>query len=72
MKIKIEPALDRMHIYIEANLHDGSQLRIDTRGETDLEQIKLHAERILDAFGIETVEVYDDDYLLFEIKKEDD
>lgn len=70
MKIKIEPAFERMSIHLEAELLDGSKLTIIIGDDADLEQIKLHAERILDAFQVDVVEIYDEDYLLGRIEKE--
>ena len=70
MKIKIDPAFERMSIRLEAELLDRSQLTIIIGEDADLEQIKLHAERILNAFEVDTVEIYDDDYLLGRIEKE--
>lgn len=70
MKIKINPAFERMSIHLEAELLDGSKLTIIIGDDADLEQIKLHAERILDAFQVDVVEIYDDDYLLGRIEKE--
>lgn len=70
MKIKINPAFERMSIHLEAELLDGSKLTIIIGDDADLEQIKLHAERILNAFGVDTVEIYDEDYLLGRIEKE--
>lgn len=70
MKIKINPAFERMSIHLEAELLDGSKLTIIIGDDADLEQIKLHAERILNAFEVDTVEIYDEDYLLGRIEKE--
>lgn len=70
MKIKIDPAFERMSIHLEAELLDGSKLTIIIGDDADLEQIKLHAERILNAFKVDTVEIYDEDYLLGRIEKE--
>lgn len=70
MKIKIDPAFERMSIHLEAELLDGSKLTIIIGDDADLEQIKLHAERILNAFEVDTVEIYDEDYLLGRIEKE--
>lgn len=70
MKIKINPAFERMFIHLEAELLDGSKLTIIIGDDADLEQIKLHAERILDAFQVDAVEIYDEDYLLGRIEKE--
>lgn len=70
MKIKIDPAFERMSIHLEADLLDGSKLTIIIGDDADLEQIKLHAERILNAFEVDTVEIYDEDYLLGRIEKE--
>lgn len=70
MKIKINPAFERMSIHLEAELLDGSKLTIIIGDDADLEQIKLHAERILDAFQVDAVEIYDEDYLLGRIEKE--
>lgn len=72
MKIKINPAFERMSIHLEAELLDGSKLTIIIGDDADLEQIKLHAERILNAFQIDVVEIYDEDYLLGRIEKEDE
>lgn len=71
MKIKINPAFERMSIHLEAELLDGSKLTIIIGDDADLEQIKLHAERILNAFEVDVVEIYDEDYLLGRIEKED-
>jgi len=70
MKIKINPAFERMSIRLEAELLDGSKLTIIIGDDADLEQIKLHAERILNAFEVDVVEIYDEDYLLGRIEKE--
>jgi len=70
MKIKIDPAFERMSIHLEAELLDGSKLTIIIGDDADLEQIKLHAERILNAFEVDVVEIYDEDYLLGRIEKE--
>lgn len=70
MKIKINPAFERMSIHLEAELLDGSKLTIIIGDDADLEQIKLHAERILNAFEVDVVEIYDEDYLLGRIEKE--
>lgn len=70
MKIKIDPAFERMSIHLEAELLDGSKLTIIIGDDADLEQIKLHAERILDAFQVDVVEIYDEDYLLGRAEKE--
>ena len=70
MKIKINPAFERMSISLKATLLDGSPLEIIMGYDADLEQIKLNAERILNAFQIDIVEIYDDDYLLGRIEKE--
>ena len=70
MKIKIDPAFERMSIHLEAELLDGSKLTIIIGDDADLEQIKLHAKRILNAFGVDVVEIYDEDYLLGRIEKE--
>lgn len=70
MKIKINPAFERMSIHLEAELLDGSKLTIIIGDDADLEQIKFHAERILNAFEVDVVEIYDEDYLLGRIEKE--
>lgn len=70
MKIKINPAFERMSIRLEAELLDGSKLTIIIGDDADLEQIKLHAERILNTFEVDVVEIYDEDYLLGRIEKE--
>lgn len=72
MKIKINPAFERMSISLRVTPLDGSSLEIIMGYDADLEQIKLHAERILDAFQIDVVEIYDEDYLLGRIEKEDE
>lgn len=70
MKIKINPAFERMSIHLEAELLDSSKLTIIIGDDADLEQIKLHAERILNTFEVDVVEIYDEDYLLGRIEKE--
>lgn len=54
IKIKINPAFERMSIHLEAELLDGSKITIIIGDDADLEQIKLHAERILNAFEVVT------------------